>query len=568
MALNRLLIAGQTDDQLFSIKFTNTDSSTLLELRSLLSIPSASFFEMGPAESLQFVQNHQIRGTQASFFDEIVCRVPPNIPIESVHAWGVFFDMVGAPELRLTLLIDQTAMLDAEIDEGLSRAGFEYSGEMPEMTSASTPTGRQPRRYLRCASRLGAGRMLVSVMENDKKTAVYKLTLLKSIAVASIRHPASVRFLSFEEAASHVRNLSKRWNYTTEAQLAAIHEPLAAVPFIHVVEAALEDFWRIWAPDLKTYADLSPEEVLLRSPRQIQGGRVPEFYPSLTALMRRYEYSWEMFRSALLGGKASNLDIELYRTAVRDLSTTFKKGPVYYSGSSLADCAGFNRIFSVKHFAAGQKRCNSEYAAQMRSLGELIMPASLWAEVRSHAPWLLDSLVLRWGELSAQLSRAAGMPGLASIVISRLLAETAERDVGTAAKIIAGMRAAGQPVRCIWTDEPLKPGNTEIDHMLPFAKLRSNDLWNLAPSLASVNNRKRDGIPSARFLRSRRRALTEWWSACCSATPELFRVQAVQALPGANRAVDSQSMPDVVFDGMLRLADILARQFQCNRWEL
>jgi len=47
--------------------------------------------------------------------------------------------------------------------------------------------------------------------------------------------------------------------------------------------------------------------------------------------------------------------------------------------------------------------------------------------------------------------------------------------------------------------------------VLPFSVWRNNDLWNLLPSKAKVNNRKRDKIPSLELLDKRKDRIISYW---------------------------------------------------------
>ena len=64
----------------------------------------------------------------------------------------------------------------------------------------------------------------------------------------------------------------------------------------------------------------------------------------------------------------------------------------------------------------------------------------------------------------------------------------------------------GEVLRCTWTGRPLRD-HLEVDHCLPFRAWPCNDLWNLVPSLPSVNGSKGDRLPSARALRDAKQRL-------------------------------------------------------------
>lgn len=72
------------------------------------------------------------------------------------------------------------------------------------------------------------------------------------------------------------------------------------------------------------------------------------------------------------------------------------------------------------------------------------------------------------------------------------------------------MLASKGYLHCIWSNKKIR-NDLEIDHMLPFSVWRNNDLWNLLPTKRSINNSKRDRIPSPNLLRNRKDRIFEYW---------------------------------------------------------
>jgi hypothetical protein len=48
---------------------------------------------------------------------------------------------------------------------------------------------------------------------------------------------------------------------------------------------------------------------------------------------------------------------------------------------------------------------------------------------------------------------------------------------------------------CVWMGKDLE-AEFDVDHAIPFALWKNNDLWNLPPAGAAVNNKKRDRLPT------------------------------------------------------------------------
>ena len=143
------------------------------------------------------------------------------------------------------------------------------------------------------------------------------------------------------------------------------------------------------------------------------------------------------------------------------------------------------------------------------------------------ANWVADATVLRWAELTVEISRGTPEPLQPSQVIDALLtAPLAERDVQAARRLYADLDGKV----CVWTDRNLSEA-FDVDHAIPFALWRNNDLWNLLPASTAANQHKRDRLPSRSLLRSRRSCILGYWSRMREAHPVRFDFE-VERLAG------------------------------------
>ena len=85
-------------------------------------------------------------------------------------------------------------------------------------------------------------------------------------------------------------------------------------------------------------------------------------------------------------------------------------------------------------------------------------------------------------------------------------------------------------VTCIWTEKRYSRAKIEIDHMLPFSIWENNDLWNLMPASSTINNKKRDKIPSPNLLDRQKNLIFHYWDLYRSKKPHLFTIQVRTAL--------------------------------------
>ncbi|BAQ67042.1 HNH endonuclease domain-containing protein [Geminocystis sp. NIES-3709] len=57
-----------------------------------------------------------------------------------------------------------------------------------------------------------------------------------------------------------------------------------------------------------------------------------------------------------------------------------------------------------------------------------------------------------------------------------------------------------QPIKCIYSHQILDKNSVSIDHYLPWSFVAHDRLWNLIPTMSSVNSSKSNNIPSSQYL--------------------------------------------------------------------
>lgn len=387
----------------------------------------------------------------------------------------------------------------------------------------------------------GAARTnITGLLESDQKTATYKFALLRALCDVNIASPGRARYIGSASGVGH------------EA---------VAIPFSLVVERVIEYYWSI-ARMRSTSAGREP-------PRQISGGRPLAFEASLRALMTAYMGDWHALRRDFYAGKfAESLDAEkaaLLTTLADDVAKTLRKGPVYYSGNSLGDTASegtHNRLFAVTGF--NTKKTALTPSGMADRYGELTLPAALWRELNVCAPFAADAVLLRWAQRAKRMSDLAGLSYTLGEIVDGMLPASSERDVKIARDVyFEGIRT--QETRCVWTGGRLTKTFT-VDHLLPWSRTHSNDLWNLVPASVLANQKKSDLLPSVRLMdRSASRIISAWRLIDRSKYRLLFRAQAESAL--LSRALPESHWETPLFDAVLRTTDEVARQFAASRWD-
>lgn len=187
------------------------------------------------------------------------------------------------------------------------------------------------------------------------------------------------------------------------------------------------------------------------------------------------------------------------------------------------------------------------------------MDVCLWRELCLTGSWIQDATVLRWAELTEQLTNGAVK---ASRVIDCLLAiPDPARNVSDARRYFQSL-----PDRvCVWSHSPLKT-DFAVDHAMPFSLWRNNDLWNLFPAAPAVNAAKSDKLPTYGLLNLRRDLIIHYWRGLDSSLGERFAREA-QTLLGRDTFTPG-NWESRLFSRFVEAFEVTANQRGAERWEI
>ena len=290
--------------------------------------------------------------------------------------------------------------------------------------------------FLKRTGRFAARTNITGLLESDRKTATYKFALLRALCDVNIASPGRVRYLEC----------------TTNGES---HEH-AAIPFSLIIERVIAYYWSIERMRMKGALFVAGAE----APRQIANNRSLGFINQLRSLMVQYGGDWHAFRRQFYAGDlARTLNLERAKafTALADaVATTLKKGPVYYAGNSLGETAQageHNRLFAVT--GTSSKASALTPASMAKRYGELLLPSNLWRELNVCAPFAVDTILLRWAELSKRLSDIAGLVFTSGEIVEAMLPAQDDRDVRIAHDVYLEHILA-EDTHCVWTGVTLK----------------------------------------------------------------------------------------------------------------
>jgi SAM-dependent methyltransferase len=388
----------------------------------------------------------------------------------------------------------------------LSRCGFRKIG----IGQSDDALGRTERRWVTLLFSLegtGGSRnidRIEAVLNRDRKTATYKLALFRAFAEIAMTHYNWARWLPNGKIALPVDLVAEKW---------------------------LGYYWPLFESD-RFIPQMNGE-----SPQP--GGKKILFRGSLAELARLSQSQGGL--SAFLvarNGKLLSPDTEVQmKKALNDIKTAIIKGPVVYAQGGPGE-----RLF--------------DYDARTRCI---LMGADLWQEFSLMGPWIRETTILRWSELTRDLARQE--IGTGEILELLIRDSSPARNVQDSRDLFRGMGS----LECIWTGDRLGRKAWDVDHAIPYSLWHNNDLWNLFPAASSTNRNKSDRLPSRRLLEHRGRFIQETWEAVSSRWPARFFHEA--KVFGEGLDTGAKGWPERLFRSFCEAMEITALQRGVERWE-
>ena len=302
-----------------------------------------------------------------------------------------------------------------------------------------------------------------SIVNRDRKTATYKLALLRALC-------------DIAQTSSH----HAKW----------FPGGMVGIPLGLVVERWLYYYW-----------PLVDTEILFPQMRGGEKNRKIGFRVHLEYLAHAFRPLGGLsgFHNSFRSGTLKEKEKKLLLEVLNALAKAIIDGPVYYAGGSLE---GNEKFFSFK----GKRSVKTMDVPLdlLYQLGIIYVAEDIWREFCLIGHWVGESIILRWAELVHDISgKSISVPE----VLGRLLQRPeTERDI----KAIKEIYKEISPLRCVWSNKTLTK-KFDVDHVIPFSLWHNNDLWNLLPADPKVNNHKRDKIVSPKIIQESEERIVFYW---------------------------------------------------------
>ncbi|MCR9133043.1 MAG: hypothetical protein NXI08_10725 [bacterium] len=215
-----------------------------------------------------------------------------------------------------------------------------------------------------------------------------------------------------------------------------------------------------------------------------------------------------VFYSELIRG---NLPDEIEKTVFllsKKLRDTIRNQPMRYIGKSVTgtEYGIYNLLPNTKQLRQPKKidinflienysefSISQEYYEAMDILGSFVTG--------------MHSILINWAEFTVERDKKLNN----GFVLETILKAPQEaRNVLFSEKIFKHLKKKNDGLECVWSGNIIS-NDLNIDHVLPFSIWRNNDLWNLLPAKAKINNKKSNKIPSLELLNKRKDQIITYW---------------------------------------------------------
>ncbi|MDC7218290.1 MAG: methyltransferase domain-containing protein [Spirochaetales bacterium] len=342
-----------------------------------------------------------------------------------------------------------------------------------------------------------------SIINNDRKTATYKLALLRALCEIAQKDPHQAHWTSKGRVKVPLEAISNKW---IEYYLPMMGHDT-------------------FVPNNRGERSDSNKPVAFRNLLSDLGA----YYPSTPQGLAQFLDDRDRNRFS------AEREI-LYREAVKKIGNTIKKGPITYTSGE------------TFFYDPADKT--------------VIMEGGLWRELVLLGHWIGDSLILKWAQLIHGFSLSTIEFPMNQALSLLLMEPESERRMGPARRTYE----AQSDLVCVWSEKELTKKNLAIDHAIPFSIRHDNSLWNLLPSDRKVNLDKSDKLPSHGLIQKRRSAIIYNWQLLYkSDEKDLFTSESCRFLGVPELSVKSWEID--LFNRFFETVEMTASRRGIERWE-
>jgi len=228
--------------------------------------------------------------------------------------------------------------------------------------------------------------------------------------------------------------------------------------------------------------------------------------------------------------------LPVFRELVTKLKNTIVRMPMRYIGQSV-----YGAHYSVYKTEAGGRTLpisGLDRNTIIDRSGWFSIPVEYFEVFRLIGSFVggQDSILFKWAEFSVGADKSLSI----ETVLDRVLqSPVTERDSAQSKDLYRGILKRQGAVNCVWTGRHIT--TYHVDHIIPFAIWKNNDLWNLLPSTPAVNGNKLDKIPSPEMIESSSERIITYWHTIAAAQSDRFLREIQVSLLGEHPVTEWQT---------------------------
>jgi hypothetical protein len=215
---------------------------------------------------------------------------------------------------------------------------------------------------------------------------------------------------------------------------------------------------------------------------------------------------------------------------VGDLNRTITTMPMKYLGRSISQ--DFYSIYQYKNAGKRKKAESIDAEYLINSFGYFSIPMEYYEAFKLLGSFITgqNAILFKWAEFSVTASGKT--LSINQVINEVLISPITAREIAASKSFYKELLQSEGTVYCVWSGN--KISQYDIDHIIPFSVWKNNDLWNLLPAQAKINNQKRDKIPAESLIDKRRDLITHYWQMLHNAKQKRFQKELRIALLGKN----------------------------------
>jgi hypothetical protein len=215
------------------------------------------------------------------------------------------------------------------------------------------------------------------------------------------------------------------------------------------------------------------------------------------------------FHNDFMKGRIDNQIVDKVFQLCKVIQKTITTMPMKYIGYSI-----FKDHYKIFKPIKTNKQISKPKALDLQFLlenfGEFTIPFDYYLAFEYLGSFITGSnaILLAWAEFTHDKSK--GTIPINTALEEILKSPVIKREVTISNSAFRNLRAEQGGLECVWSGKTITT-DLNIEHMIPFAIWKNNDLWNLLPATATANSKKNDKIPSEKLLNTRKECIIGYW---------------------------------------------------------